>query len=368
MRKSIHPNRHLHRHGFTLVELLVAVAVLLIIMGILLSVTTQTTKLWRSTTAKMEQFRAARDAFEEITRHLSQATLNTYWDYDNAAAPTRYMRQSELRFISGNMGTLAGTPPSSKQWPTQGMFFQAPLGFSEQTSTLGLENLLNTWGYYIEFGDDSATRPEIITPTTAPLRYRYRLMELMEPSESLTLYKYTSGIGLFQGGKPNNPLYVSWVSSTPPSAPPAGYTGKEWFTTPLNAGTSHVLADNIIALVILPKLSQADDSTGTTLAPTYSYDSTATNSNAAINPKNQLPPVVDVAMVAIDESSAIRLAQTHGTTMPDFGQGGLFTDATKMDADLKNLQNTLIAQHVTFHVFTTNVAIKGAKWSRAEQN
>jgi uncharacterized protein (TIGR02599 family) len=344
-----------------LVELLVAVAVLLIIMGILLSATTQTSKLWRSTTAKMEQFRAARDAFEEITRHLSQATLNTYWDYDNAAAPTRYVRQSELRFISGNMGTLTTAPPAPKQWPTQGAFFQAPLGFSEQTSTLGLENLLNTWGYYIEFGDDSAQRPAIITPATAPLRNRYRLMEMMEPSESLTLYKYTSGIGFFQSGKPNNPLYVS-------SAPPSGYTGKEWFTTPLNSGMSHVLAENIIALVILPKLSQAEDSTGTALAPTYSYDSTATNANATINPKNQLPPVVEVAMVAIDEASAIRLAQVQGTTMPDFGQGGLFANASTMETDLGKLQATLINQHVTFHVFTTNVAIKGAKWSRAETN
>ncbi len=348
-------------------------AVLVLIMSILLAMTTEMSKLWSTTTGKIEQFRGARDGFETMTRHLSQATLNTYWDYNNEAAPTSYIRQSELRFMVGKTETLAGQPTAPKRWPTYGVFFQAPLGFSEQSSNLGLENLLNTWGYYLEFTDDSAERPAMITTQIAAPRYRYRLMELMEPSESLSLYRYTSGLGLFQSGLSNNSLYLS-------SSPPSGYTGKEWFTTPLSASLTHVLAENVIALIILPKLSTVEEQSlqtagtipsatiGTSLAPQYSYDSTALNSNAALNPKNQLPPEVQITMVAIDEASAIRLAQVNGTTMPDLGQSSLFTTASNMTADLATLQQTLTSQHINFHVFTTSVGIAGAKWSSDEQN
>ncbi len=362
MKRGIGGGGSRRRGGFTLVELLVATVVLLLIMAILLTVTTQAGNLWRTTTAKMEQFRGARDAFESMTRRLSQATLNTYWDYDNATTPTRYVRQSELRFISGNTVALAGTPAAGRQWPTQSVFFQAPLGFSQDTATTGLENLLNTWGYFIEFGTDAAQRPGIVTQAISPLRYRYRLCELMQPTNALSIYSFTSGLS---GGVPKN----------------LSYTGRDWFTVPLNitdASTNpvrpvHVLAENIIALVILPKLSLAEDSTGTALAPLYTYDSTSTNATAALNPKNQLPPLVEVTMVAIGESAAIRLAKEQGTTMPTFGMAtaaynALFTDATQMATDLGKLQTALNSQHIAFRVFSTNVAIKGAKWSREEAN
>ena len=67
--------------AFTLVELLVAMAVLTLIMLVLVSITNSTSVIWRSTTSEVEQFRAARNAFESMTRRISQATLNTCWDY-----------------------------------------------------------------------------------------------------------------------------------------------------------------------------------------------------------------------------------------------------------------------------------------------
>ena len=66
--------------GFTLTEILVATAILAIIIGILFSMTQQTGKVWKNTTGKVEVFRTARNAFEAMTRTLSQATLNTYYD------------------------------------------------------------------------------------------------------------------------------------------------------------------------------------------------------------------------------------------------------------------------------------------------
>ncbi|HSI86063.1 MAG: Verru_Chthon cassette protein C [Candidatus Methylacidiphilales bacterium] len=332
--------------GFSLVEVLVSMAILSMLLVVLLALINQTGTTWRYTSGKIKQFRAARDAFDSITRHLSQATLNTYWDYDNPDNPTVYQRQSELRFISGPMASLAGTPPAGKVWPTHGIFFQAPLGFAASSTpdATGLENLLNTWGYFVEFSDDAAARPPFIT---SPLRYRYRLCEYIQPSNQLQIYKYTSGN--------------------------SAYNGKDWFQNGLKAASSrpvHTLADNVIALVFIPKLSAQDEPTETKLAPTLVYDSTTKSSDATVNPRNQLPPVVEVTMVAIDEASATRLAQ--GSTAPDVGLTGLFiagpTAATKFRTDLETLQTRLTAKRINFRVFTAAVVLRGARWSTEQRN
>ena len=78
-------------------------SIISLLLIVLLQMTNSTSELWTRTTGKTEQFRAAREGFESMTRNLSQATLNTYWDYDNPNSPTRFMRQSELRFICGQM-------------------------------------------------------------------------------------------------------------------------------------------------------------------------------------------------------------------------------------------------------------------------
>ncbi|PTY02920.1 prepilin-type cleavage/methylation domain-containing protein [Verrucomicrobia bacterium LW23] len=337
--------------GFSLVEMMVSMAILSMLLVVLLGILNQTSTTWRYTSGKIKQFRAARDAYDSITRRLGQATLNTYWDYDSPTAPTRYQRQSELRILTGPMATIAGTAPAGKAWTTHGAFFQTPVGFTATAAgggpdATGLENLLNTWGYFVEFGDDAAMRPPF---HTAPARYRYRLCEFMQPSNQLTIYRHTSG----------NP----------------GYTGRDWFTEGLNAAPGagrpvHALADNVIALVFIPKLSVQDDATETRLAPTLVYDSTTAVTDAAVNPKHQLPPVVEVTMVAIDEASAARLAQ--GTTAPDVGLTGLFVAgpgaAARVRDDLRTLQERLTQRRIQFRVFTSDVVIRGARWSTEQSN
>ena len=350
--------------AFTLTELLVSFAILTVILVLLASMTNLTASVWSNTGAKIEQFRAARDAFESLTDRLSQATLNTYWDYqypngDPTKPPTAYIRQSELRFIAGPAAPLlSGTNP------THAIFFQAPLGFTLSPASggsdyKGLQDVLNTVGYFIQFGSDTALRPPFVT---TPNRWRFRLMEAMEPSNSLTLYNYTSGT--------NNSTYAAHT----------------WFTNMLTSSTpsTHVLAENVIALVFLPMLTSQDEQSliasgtipastvpGTALAPNYTYDSTVSSSNAALNSKNQLPPVVQVAMVAIDETSAARIQGTS-TTMPSLVPSSLFTSAANLNGasgDLAALQNSLIQKHINFRVFISNVSsISGAKWSSVQAN
>jgi uncharacterized protein (TIGR02599 family) len=354
--------------AFTLVEVLLSTAVLSLLVIVLVSITNQTAATWRYTTGKIEQFSGARDAFESLTRQIGQATLNTRYDYfnssgeartqDNAAnfVPKSYGRQSDLRFISGSMdraNRFDGQPASplaadaGRPRPTHGIFFHAPLGFVDDTAKYGaLPGLLNTWGYYVEFDNDQRSRPSFLANGSGgtPLRYRYRLMEFMRPSEQLVTY------------------------STP----------NDWFQPAVNeAGTpsAHALAENIIALVIQPMLSPEDEQklasppavAGTALAPTYFYDSTQKHATADLNPHHQLPPMVRVTMVAIDEPSAIRLAT--GSTMPDFGLDSLFQTASASSTeqyqnDLDTLSARLAEKRCSYRVFTTNVIIRGAKWSK----
>jgi len=344
-------SRRFHAIGFTLVELLVSMTILMILMGIMVSIVSQTGAVWKRTTAKANQFREARAAFETITRHVSQATLNTYYDYFDASGnprnptsttpfyPASYGRQSELRFRTGLTSVLLGR--TEPLFPGHGIFFQAPLGFADTPSYTGLGNLLNTWGYYVEFRSDS-DRPTFVAGTT---RYRFRLMEYMQPSENFQLY---------------TPLAPNWLTSVATSM------------------QSHVVANNIILLVILPRLPAVGatgdpsvDVDGHRLAPAYAYDSVTTGqaaSAAELNSKHQLPPVVEITMVAIDEASAIKVES--GASAPNFGLTSLFKSSlpSQREADMDTLEATLVAQKLNYRVFTTEVNIRGAKWSREQTN
>ena len=63
--------------AFTIAELLVSAVILTALTGLLLHATSQVGTVTQSTTGKIEQFREARQAFESITRRISEATLNT---------------------------------------------------------------------------------------------------------------------------------------------------------------------------------------------------------------------------------------------------------------------------------------------------
>lgn len=345
--------------AFTLVELLVSVALISLLSLLLVSMTNSTASTWRYTSSKIEQFRGATAGFEAITRRLSQATLNTYWDYDNHADPGKpaksYIRQSDLRFIAGKADNLFDKAEPRR--PTHAVFFQAPLGLvgdylpsnqgAAQKNFGGLDNLINTWGYYVEFNKE--IRPAFLDESTKapPLRYRYRLMEMSQPSNLLSIYSKTSGTAKEK----------------------QLYKGKDWFTGILDQPSPpvHVLAENVIAMVLLPRLSKQDEeASGKLLTENYSYDSTVELTDRQINPKNQLPPVVQVTLVAIDEGSASRLVNPSDPSNPppfDPLLDSLFEVVTDYNRDLDALQKALVEQRISYRVFTSAVSLRSAKWS-----
>ena len=326
--------------AFTLVELLVSMAVLSVIVMALLSAISMMATIWQSSGSKVEQFRAGRRAFESITRRIATATLAPYLDYEYpgnnpALPPTRYVRKSELRFLSSPASQIGGSMPAPIPANSHAIFFQAPLGFVDDRLNYGdMEHLLNTWGYFVDY-----------TPATNPggtsVNYRYRLYEMREPSENLSVYRFTQG----------NSAYV----------------GREWITIPAGvAANRRVLADNVIALILLPKLSASDDPTGTLLAPGYIYDSTAMSGTASINPKNQLPPLIEVIMVVLDELSAARVCV--GPTAPNLVPATLFTTASSLSGDLAQLELSLVNQNIKYQTFRTTLSLPGARWSSQQAN
>ena len=117
------------------------------------------------------------------------------------------------------------------------------------------------------------------------------------------------------------------------------------------------------------------------LAPSYYYDSreyvTKPSDQLALLTRNQLPPMVQVTMVVIDERSAERFQSTLSTpgtiaTATDkLGTTSLFAkpstssaeDQSQYKADLQTLEKKLVELNLSYRIFSTDVSILPAKWS-----
>jgi uncharacterized protein (TIGR02599 family) len=337
------------RQAFSIVELLVATVILALILGIIFSITQMISQSWGKSTAKIEAFQGARTAFDTLSRQISQATLNTYYDYFDGAGntrasygtntstfvPDRYGRFSDLHFVSGK----ALVPNQIGH----SLFFLAPLGYTDDASLYGgLDALLTGCGFFVSYDKDNSVPGFLATLPNKPAdRYRFRLMQYLQPSQDLKVYD------------------------------PAATDEKAWFTTPLASDPPPVsiLTENIVAFVVLPKLSRADAEDAISkgkvseLAADFEYDTRKVTAAGVTD--YQLPPVVEVVMVAIDEVSAQRLCL--GNSTPDLGVPGglsnLFQDASLLETDLKKLTDALIENRAAYRVFRSEIALRGAKWS-----
>jgi uncharacterized protein (TIGR02599 family) len=389
---------------------MLSTAVLGLIMVLLLATVGQTQKIWTRTSGRISQFQASRAAFEAMTRNLSQATLNTYYDltFDGTTGKTKgYTRNSDLHFVSGKAAQdkfLKGATYDSLTYPGHAVFFQAPLGISTEAVTVGgrsvkkfrtLNNLMSAIGYYVKWGPDENLPPFIQSnPSLYPARYRYRLMEVTQPAESLTIFNSRS----YYSASPF-PLTTDWIRTAmgnlalPTTTDTNAPSGKQ--------NSSHVLAENIVALIILPKLSDKDTA-APFLSPDYEYDSRPAKTDGtpmlrtdisdtdskALRQFNQLPPMVKVTMVAIDEPSAVREQTFLGGTAPSPPKwmNNLFRSASKeadIATDLGNPESpasdSLISRLapppgggakqpvMNYRVYTMDVVLRGSKWTTVDK-
>lgn len=358
------------RGAFTLVEVLVSMTVLLVLLLVSAQVIGTVQSTWTTSNARVGQFREARVAFDIITRNLSQATLNSYVDFDKSwleddpaqntmatTAPSKFERKSDLQFITGpaaGQGGLLVQGGDADLSPGHAVFFQAPLGVTNLSQYVGLDKLLCTRGYFVQYTTDDFFRPEVLPP--APPRYRYRLMEFSPPAEQNLIYDKNDLTG--------------WRAQ-------AGVRKASEDNDLLSRGLTRPIADNIIALIISPQWQSAQGAGGVQLDNSsnaydsyYSFDSRT--AGASLDDTNQgrqhrLPPLVRVVLVAIDERTADTLSQRGNPSTPPFGAsissligdgGGNIVNVTET---LERISAELLDRKVNYRIFSATVALRGAK-------
>lgn len=322
-----------HPRAFTLLEILIATSLFIIILGISIGIFGQVSGVWRRSVEKVRAFQSARVGFDLVTRSLGQATLNTYLDYVDSSdrfpadsgydnKPVRYARRSDLQFICApaGQGGVPGTPDTGTA-----AFFQMPNGFEGTTAYYtGLGQLLNTCGYFVQFSDDTTVPPH------APERerYRYRLMQMMVPTQE-------------------NEIYTADAADN-----------QDWYKA--HATKAYPIAENIICMILVP-LDPVDP-----ISPNFSYDSRLDERE---DPQpitaNQMPPAVQLIMVAIDETSALRLE--NGEAEPAVIRSALqgkFDTVANLETHLDQLEFALREARINYQVFSSSVPIRESKWSK----
>lgn len=322
---------HSHR-AFSLIELLTAMSILSVLMLLLTSLLTQVQNSWVNSQDRVSQFREARVAFDMISRNLSQATTNTYWDYkmDSENEPEAYEKRSDLHFKvvapkSPSYSSLRSAVPGELNG--HGVFFQAPLGYSLDYRNLG--NLYNGRGYMVVFGSDQKFRPSFVKNE----KFRFRLFEYRPPAEE------------------------NYVFSDK----------QNWWTHDLEDHLNPV-AENVVYMVIEPLKSisaRGEDRSkaNNDIAEDYFYDS---NSHAQAKYGFQVPPLVRITMVAIDEGTAIKLEDEYNDSMPDIIPAGVFSDADSYEDDIETVTAELQDKRIGYRIFSTTVMLRAAKWSVEE--
>lgn len=367
-------SRSLSRAAFTLVELLVSMAVVSLLLVSLARILADTQFAWMGAKARTDEFREARAAFDAIASKLSQATLNSYWGYklDPSGVPELYQRQSELHFVCGPVTTLLAT---SAQASGHGVFFQAPIGESSSTgatasaasSPVDLTQTLNGWGWYARYESDLERRPEFLTASGTPERKRFRLMEFRQPTEKLSLYRMVPPANSSFGTTP-----LPWIENQ--RIRTQMYA---WFRDTM-AADSQPLAENILGVIIQPLWPDPSVASGhdTTLAPNYIYDTRRhqwpDNSTLAARTRHQLPPMVRLTLVALDERDWEPLSNAEADALASelraVINADLFRVSSDFEKDIRTLETELTSRKLGFRVFTTAVQIPAAKLLTSVEN
>jgi uncharacterized protein (TIGR02599 family) len=339
--------------GFTLVEIMVSVAILAIILTFIAELIGQAQRSWSRAGARVSQFREARKAFDWMVRNLGQATINPSVHYVYAggedpripsgsgkglhSAPDGYGRFSELQFICGRAEKFVGSGDGKPSG--HAVFFQAPLGATDLD--VSIPTALTPVGFFVKETSDTQTRPDFLGQTGVKERKRHRLFLYKGMTEHNTIYDASSVEKMARNGRQDAP----------------------WIGDLNDEGRVNPLADNIVLLVIAPRL--AEDGSGVRdpyeIASDYEFNSASNGlqpNQAATD--YQIPPLVDITMVALDESSAARVVDES----IDLNLSALFKKSSKQSYrdDIKSLQENLREKRLDFRIFSTTVPLRNSRW------
>jgi len=120
------------------------------------------------------------------------------------------------------------------------------------------------------------------------------------------------------------------------------------------------------------RLSRREDGTDIERVPVFGLGCAGGVSGLSIAARlAQARPGTVVLMVAIDEASAVRLPRDQIPDWTTRGDRQLFTkvdDENDLLGDVAELEKRLQADKVSYRIFSTDVVIRGSKWSKDPKN
>ncbi len=109
------------------------------------------------------------------------------------------------------------------------------------------------------------------------------------------------------------------------------------------------LAENVVAFIVHPKNSENINLNASALTDNYYYNSRNDGSSPLeLSQRHQLPPEVEIIMIAIDEASASR-AFKNASTPPGITDG-LFENPALLEDNINTLTTELTRQKIRFVV------------------
>ncbi len=238
------------RRGFSLVEILCAVAVVSMLMLILVNLSGQAGKIW-SQGERQNQYRMkARAALEYMSYELKQATLS-------------------LNPNTKNLQFTISPPISSKYLNHDAIFWQAPI------STTPVKGALAEIGYFVQWTNSKAGTPKVLDQAV--------LCRFFVNPNDTTNFQIYSG---YVAGSP-----CGWLSST--------IIGQ--IAPANNIGSNHyrgLFLENVLGMWV-----SATDGKGNA----YNPQGTETASASPYYSWTNLPAYVQISLVCLDASSAEQL-------------------------------------------------------------
>jgi prepilin-type N-terminal cleavage/methylation domain-containing protein len=266
--------------SFSLVEMLVALAILSIIVVVLLSVITSLMSTWQLGQARNERRTVGRDALERMARDLRLASM-----------PLSKSNATNLEFVVNPAGV------SSTYELPQAVFWQAPVA-----SDGGINGNLAIVGYFVQWinGAPSLTRV-LINPSM---------------TTSYTIY--------------SNPTWMSdaLIQLNAPATASSGYAG--------------LMAENVLGLWVQaldPQGNPIQQSAGfagenfDSRLP-YAYTNTVYGTQPNTNVAPVLPASVQIAIVIIDSRTAKRLTGVNPKEKPSAITGNFWSDIQNFYSNL----------------------------------
>ncbi len=274
------------KRAFTILEVLVATAVLCIMVVLLASITGHVSKVWQQVAANNQQRSAARVLLHYMAREL-QAVRKP------VPMPSASADNANLQMIASLPANAANASviPADNLYP-HALFWQVPV--AQNTSKGNIASV----GYFIRWDTSQAGRAK-------PVLSRF----FVAPSDAANFQVYDRS-----GASAQN-----WLSVLPSVAPATAPAYQGW------------MSDNVIALWIrfLDTDGQpiTQNAAGQTLNSGYGFDSRQgyrSPTSGQVHPGPAYPPCVEISLVVVDSRTLEKIKAPiipAPTTPADFSKG-----------------------------------------------